>query len=319
MQGKRGFEMSFAWIFAIIVGAVILFLAIYAATQFIDVAKHRQYTEAAASISILLDPLETGIASATGSIIRFDKETQTHYNCYAPTLMDVFGKQTISFSEKSGFGQEWREPGGEITIRNKFIFANAVEQGENLYLFSKPFYTGFKVNDLIFASASEYCFIATPNIILEEIEQISLKNINLTNSIDECSEDSKKICFASGSSGCDVQVYSVDGYETGVVSKDGVEVTYVGALIYGAIFSNPVMYECNIQRLGAKINELGRVYSGKIEIVKLKDCGTAIAPELNSIISASSSIESSVDLLGIYTLAKLMDEKEDEALCKIYR
>ena len=76
LKDKKAIEMSFAWIFAIIVGAVILFLAIYAASRFIDVAKYGSYTEAAKSITILLDPLETGVASSTGTTIGFNRETR---------------------------------------------------------------------------------------------------------------------------------------------------------------------------------------------------------------------------------------------------
>ena len=56
---KRGYEFSFAWFFTIIVGAVIIFLAVYAATQIVDLGRTRQETERGKQIGILLTPLGT--------------------------------------------------------------------------------------------------------------------------------------------------------------------------------------------------------------------------------------------------------------------
>ena len=40
LKDKKGFEMAFSWMFAIISGAVILFLALYTTSRFIDVKKY---------------------------------------------------------------------------------------------------------------------------------------------------------------------------------------------------------------------------------------------------------------------------------------
>ena len=53
MLGKRGFEFSFAWIFAVVVGAFILVLAIYAATQIIATEKYNLNTQTAAQLTII--------------------------------------------------------------------------------------------------------------------------------------------------------------------------------------------------------------------------------------------------------------------------
>jgi len=313
-KSKKGIEMSFTWLFAILAGTAILFIAIYAATQFIGVAKYQQYTEAAKSITILIDPLETGIASAIGDIIAFKQETRTHYNCLAPNSAEPFGKQTISFSEKSGLGREWGVPGGEISIRNKFIFANNMEQGKNLYMFSMPFNTGFKVTDLIFLSAEEYCFIAPPNKVEDEIEQINLKNINISTSIKDCPEQATTVCFTGG---CDIVVDSED-YEVGAVIKDGKTVYFYGPLLYGAIFSDSKIYECNTQRLLAKTSELAEVYLDKIDLVSIKQCDSAIEPFLQAISSSAKASKSSITFVAMADLIEQMDKREGQATCKIY-
>jgi len=70
---KKAIAMSFNWIFAIIAGGFILFLAIFAAGQFIRTGEQTIYTETAASLISLFDPLETGLASGKAHEIGFKK------------------------------------------------------------------------------------------------------------------------------------------------------------------------------------------------------------------------------------------------------
>ena len=57
---KKGFlQISFAWLFAIIVGIFILFLAIYGVTKLINVGQYQIDSETAKNLGILLNPLET--------------------------------------------------------------------------------------------------------------------------------------------------------------------------------------------------------------------------------------------------------------------
>ncbi len=55
---KAQFQISFAWLFAIIVGAFILFLAIYAAVKVINIGESATSAITGKEISILLNPLE---------------------------------------------------------------------------------------------------------------------------------------------------------------------------------------------------------------------------------------------------------------------
>ena len=57
MKDKRGIELSFSIIFAIIAGAVILFLAIYAAIRFIDIGNTQGQTVATKELSIIFNLL----------------------------------------------------------------------------------------------------------------------------------------------------------------------------------------------------------------------------------------------------------------------
>ena len=75
VENKRGIAMSFNWIFAILAGGFILFLAIFSAGKFIRTSEQTLYTETAASLISLFDPLETGLASGKSSSIRFKKDS----------------------------------------------------------------------------------------------------------------------------------------------------------------------------------------------------------------------------------------------------
>ena len=75
MQSKKGFlEISFGWLFAIIVGAVILFLAIFASVKLIRVGQYETSVGTQEEIEILLNPLETGFESGRISSFSLTRE-----------------------------------------------------------------------------------------------------------------------------------------------------------------------------------------------------------------------------------------------------
>ncbi len=323
-KSKRAFEMSFNWIFALIAGAAILFIAIYGVTQFIGTAQHASYTEAATAVSMLFDPLETESASLISQVITFRKETRTLYQCFKPDELNPFGRQTIAFSEESGFGRKWADFGGEKTIKNKFLFSNTTEQGIKLYAFTKPFYTGFKVADLTIVSSQTYCFANPPEKILDS--SVNLKNVNISDSVINCPEKSVKVCFntAGGTmfseQTCDVRVYDdFDGsFDRGYVFKGTDRVYFIGNLVFAAIFSSPDKYECNIKRLGIKMSELAKVYKAKADYVSTKSCNSLIKPQLEELETVGKTIRTSNEMLGVYDIAKQMDELNEDTTCEIY-
>ena len=319
LKEKRAMEFGFSWIFAIIAGAVILFLAIYGASQIINISKSTQYGEAAKSLSILYEPLQ-GVADAQLQVIKFNKETRIVSDCYTPDVSNFFGRQTIAVTEKSGFGQKWAKAGPEISIYNKFIFADRQEQGKEMYVFSKPLYLGFKVSDLIMSvSLSEdYCFVSAPNFVLDEIQALGFRNINFTNNLLICEQDSEKICFGFNSPGCESGVFGDVDFTKGTIIKQGKTVAYAGNLLYAGIFSSPEIYECNVNRLSKKSLALAYVYDKKVDLVKSKDCNSLIANYLKVMGFGLANLERSSDLIPIYNVALQMDEQNKKAECQIY-
>src|SRR3989344_4176200 len=96
---KRGqLQISFAWIFAIIVGAVILFLAIYTATKVIKIGDTAVSAKTGKEISVLLNPLETGFETSVVTLITMPVETRIYNQC---SISGNFGRQIIKISQKS--------------------------------------------------------------------------------------------------------------------------------------------------------------------------------------------------------------------------
>ncbi len=327
MRNKKGFDIPFGNLFAIIAGVAILILAIYATTQLIvPQAKYSEYTQAAAQLSNYLNPIVNGISSAYSSKISFGKNTRVYLTCstwgqYSP----IFGKQTIAFSEESGILKKWTEPGAEISRYNKYVFSDNVTEGKTYYIFSKPFYAGFRVDDLVMTTFNNYCFVAAPADIEEEIKSLGMGNINFSTNVDNCKANQQSVCFGFASDKCAISVVGqCDGsfcktqYDRGYVRKGTESMYYYGNLLYAAIYSSPEIYECNVKRLGKKIAELGKVYQGKIEVVKTKNCDTLVGNSLDLIVPLAQRMNSSAQMLRIQEYAKEMDDSNCKNLCKIY-
>ena len=286
MKNKRGIELGFNWLFAIIVGGFILFLAIYTTTRFISTEEQVIYTETAAELVSLLDPFETGLASGKSSIINFKKPSKTFYTC-DERINSPWGSQTIRFSEQT-LGEEFGVEGQKITIRNKYVFAEKIVTGDRYVVFSKPFFMSYKVADLIIISSDDYCFYDSPEDVKDELEDLNIVNVIFVNSSSKC--QGIDVCFKSGS--CDIRVNSEDNY----VQKEGKRLYYTEDLLFAAIFSSSDIYECNVKRLKSKFDELAEVYINKIYIIERQGCRSNLIPKLESIKGDIQSSRNLVDL-----------------------
>ena len=81
IKNKGYLQISFAWLFAIIVGAVILFLAIYASTRLMSTEQTTLDAKTGKEIGILLNPLETGFESIKATSLGFPVNTRIYNRC----------------------------------------------------------------------------------------------------------------------------------------------------------------------------------------------------------------------------------------------
>ena len=310
-KDKRAIEMGFNWIFAIIAGGFILFLAIYTSTNFIGIGQNTINTETAAKIVAVFDPLETGLASGKSSEISLVKKSKIYFECDS-LANPPFGQQIIAFSEQT-FGTKYSEKNRGVPIKDKFVFVESVLEGKKIYLFTKPFFMSFKVADTVIMGIDDYCFYDTPAEIKDEIEGLNLKSIHFPNSTEKC--EGKKVCFGK-TSPCDIKISLKDNS----VQKDGKKVYFVDNLVYGAIFASPEIYECNVKRLMNKLNELGDIYLDKINIIERKQCEPKIQAKLSLLMTGARNLKSSQGLAKLYEQAQEIDQVNEEAKpgCKLY-
>jgi hypothetical protein len=306
-------QFNFSWLFAIVVGVMILFFAIYGAMKLGDTERFKSDTEIAKRIQILTDPLQAGFAEGKYGKITFNQETRINNFC----LDGQFGRQEISVATRSDVGEEWNIAGEAVSVYNKYIFSSGENSGKEYYVFSKPFEYPYKVTDLIFLTPKRYCFISAPEEVVEEIEGLAIPNIDIGN----CSAGSVEVCFGSG--GCDINVYGscLSGcdslYDEGTVEKLGTQVKYVGSLMYGAIFSDKGVYDCNINRLMYRTAKIAEGFVEKADLMDSRDCSTNLRGDLYAWMGATINATAD-DLIGNNQVSKTMDKRNERELCGIW-
>ena len=297
MKNKKGqLNISFGWLFAIIVGAVILFLAILLATKVIKIGQSEEQAVGAKELGILLNPLEIGFGSAISIPLPLKVETRIFNKC---SVSGNFGKQGIQTSELSF--NKWALPGVESSFENKYIFSKFPTQGKKFYIFSKPFEFPFKVSDLIYLTSEneKYCFNNAPENIAEEILQ--LNQANLAANCSKTDDKTIKVCFKSAEN-CDINV----NYNSKYAQKDKDKFYFEeDSLMYAAIFSDKEIYECQVERLMKRAKQLAELYKEKELLLSQKNCAGELAVDLDLLIS---SLENAEDYRVINDVADLVEE-----------
>jgi hypothetical protein len=304
-MNRKGFlQIPFQWVFAIIVGIFILFLAIYFSVKMLGSGSFEVDTATARQIEVLMNPLETSFESGKTTTMILPSETRIYNKC---DNTGNFGKQKIQVSQKSF--NKWSEPGSDISSRNKYIFSDEIVEGEKFYLFSVPFEYGFKIANLIILTSKEYCFLDAPNEIESEINQ---ENVEFEDYEEDCSIDSIKVCFMGGD--CDVKVNI--GQDN--VEKEGEELYFTGNLIYSAIFSDKEVYECQVKRLMQRTEQLASLYWDKASFMSKRGCNSDLTTDLLVLKNSVKDVESSKDLDSVDIIVEQINGKKDFEECEVF-
>lgn len=310
MNNKGFIQISFPWLFAIVVGMIILFLAIYGVTKLIRTEQTIQDVKTSKRIGILLNPLEISFEEAKSTSLIFPVNTRMTNGCNTD---GPFGRQLIKVSQKSF--NKWTDTDLNIGFSNKYIFSKEVVEGKTFLVFSKPFNYPFKVTDLIYITSSldKYCFIDAPDDINEEVDFINQDNLLMENCSDK--EEVIRVCFEGGT-GCDIKV----NYNTGSVEKSDGKVYFEGdTLMYAAIFSNKSVYECHLKRIMLRVKSLAILYNQKANLIAGINCNTNLEPELIQLINDAEHFTSSLDLFKMSGLIETIDRKnKDNSICKLW-
>ena len=318
MKSKRGFEFSFGWLFAVIVGAVILFLAIYTVTRLIQTQRTVQDTELGKELGIILNPLETSLETAKVSFISLPQETRIFNDC---SLQGTFGVQKISIAARLSFGSDWQTPGFPSSFNNKYLFSQDVIEGKEYIVFSKPFEMPFSIANLIyiFPKKESYCLIDPPREIENEMNDLGIEQITISSSASLCPPESKKVCFKS--SGCDIDVtLDISGKIRGTIKKKFIDRVYFdsSALFYAALFSSPTLYECQLQRLMHRASEISWIYYDKNRLLSTKNCASNLENDLALYSQQTFSLNSSLDMTQIIITSENIGRKNNDLSCKLF-
>jgi len=303
MLRKGSLQISFAWLFAIIVGVFILFLAIFLAMKIMNIGQTQVDAKTAKKIEILLNPLETSFESGKVTNIVLPSEIRIYNKC---DNTGNFGTQKVQISQKS-FGK-WTETDVNVPFSNKYIFSDDFVEGKKFYLFSMPFEYPFKVANLIFLTSKEYCFLNPPQKIEEDISSFQEDNIKMEN----CSEESVRVCFGFGSD-CDIKV----NYNQENVEKDGEILYFTGNLVYGAIFADKNIYECQVKRLMQRTEQLSSLYKDKSEFIK-EHCDSGLEIDLLNLKNSVKDFENSEDLFSINSIVNQIENRNSEGDCRLW-
>lgn len=317
IKNKKGaLEFSFAWIFAIVAGVLILLLAIYGVVKFINLNKTEISAQTAKGITVLLNPLESAFEESARKPMVLPIETRIYTTCENDTFESVFGKQTIRTSQK--LSNEWSNEEVNVPFYNRYVFSKNPAQGKRFYLFSKSVEIPFKIADLIYVISTDdkYCFVNPPGDIEDEIEGLigetpkEYENFILENRKSDCPDGSTTVCFSGE---CDIYV-SRNSNSAGRITKSSETTWYEGdALMYAAIFSSKKDYECQVDRLMSRAEQLYELYWDKAEFLSSQRdiCSPPLRAEIIRMLDLLRHFQDSEDLSVIYDMAEEIETKNN--------
>ncbi|UZE93872.1 MAG: hypothetical protein IB618_03870 [Candidatus Pacearchaeota archaeon] len=303
---RKKAQFQFAWIFAVVVGAMILFLAFYFVGTTLLRQQYEQTTIETQSLDILLNPFAYlgSLGATTYNPLSLPEESEILMNCDKGNRIGEIGKNTITLLSKG-------EAGVPKIAYDKYIFTPQPIKGKNFEALSKPFEMPWRVADLIilWPSNQEYCFQNAPSRIENEIERLEISSIKTQN----CSKDSIKVCFTGS---CDIRVYG-----DSVEKKGKGKVYYSGdALMYAAIFSDPALYRCNLQRLASRIYSEALVYEKKSLALSQRGCD--VSYNLRPIKDASEKLYNSPtikdNVIALENTAQILKNVNNMGDCTLF-
>lgn len=261
LQNKKA--QQYAWIFSIIIGAIIIFLALFSAGRYTEISTIKEQSSLVREFDLLLNPFASIGSIATMTLsksIKMPEDVQMMFICNADLNFNEVNLRTKS----RGDWDDWLEKG--FRVRDKYIFSEDLE-GREFWLFAKPFEMPWRVDDLIYITDKSYCFEDAPDSIQREVQALKTEVISLKE--DGCIPGSIEVCF--GSRNCEINV----NYQLETVKKDGKTLLFSDdALMYAAIFSDSELYNCNFNRLIKRIRTQVDINLEKAKILEGKGCNT---------------------------------------------
>lgn len=308
VTSKKGFlDISFSWIFAFLVGGIILFGAIYGVARLTSIQSTQFSAEVGSTFSNLLSPLEAGLESGRSITITLPVESRIENSC--ETFGD-FGSMTLTIRESER--EKYSGSGVGISSVNKYLFSPTSIEGKEFFVFAKEFNFPFKVSNLIYVLNSEerYCFLVAPNEVRRELSNFNAPNFEFS----DCSPFSKKVCFGRETD-CEILV----DYTGRTVQKNGQTMHFAtDALMYGAIFSDKLNYECQVSRLMKRTKEISDIYYEKSVFLLQVGCDSSVDSLLLGFNMDLSGFQNSQDLNLLESQAGMINSINRNSGCRLW-
>ncbi len=318
LKKEKG-QMQFAWIFAVIVGALILFLAFYFVGTRLMQSQYEQATIEAQSLDIMLNPFSYlgSLAEATYYPVELPKKRKIIFDCSAEGDL---GSNTITLQTLKG-----KVEGIPRKIYDKYIYLDTakVTEFKKLEALSKPLEFPWRVADvmILWPPEQEYCFVGAPTRIKNEVGSLNIDSIKIETLVSAC-KDSISVCFDT--SGCSINVRGASlGYGEIIKKNGAVRIYWAGdALLYAGIFSDKATYNCNLQRLAKRLNIQCSVYEEKTRSLSARGCSTIFNLEplkrKSDEIAVATNIQEN-DLKQLYQASKTLKRANEAAYkCNLF-
>lgn len=309
-MNKKGYlDISFSWIFAIIVGIIFIFGAVYGVSKIIGVKDTEFSATSGTTLSNILGPLETSIEA--GKSVRVTFPTDVRLETFCNSAGD-FGSERV---QTDGYRKgEYSDSGIQIDFENKYLFTQKMNEGKNFYAFSFLFEFPFKVANLIYLIPTDknYCFQDAPTKIENDLSSLNQGNFFF----EDCKNNLEmiQVCFLNSDS-CDVKI---DQNSKSVETNSGKVYYEEEALMYAAIFSDASIYECNVVRLMKRVRELADTYAKKGFFIQNTGCSSNVIADLVALKSQAEGIKSSSDLFSLRSDVDKIKSINRNSRCKLW-
>jgi hypothetical protein len=88
--------------------------------------------------------------------------------------------------------------------------------------------------------------------------------------------------------------------------------------MYGAIFSEKDLYECQVSRLMERVSTLSKIYRDKAALISRVNCNSNLNADLLVLENAAKGYSSSKDLSEIKFIAEEIESLNSRSTCKLW-
>ncbi len=243
---KKGFEISFSWLFAIIAGiSVFLFLTWFAVKQ-TDLFGNVSAQAAAEELDIAF----TGFSSSMiGTKLNFPKDIELEFKC-DPTLYE----ERMLINGRGG-----------KKLKGNIVFSPSNMKNNEFSLWTKGWNIPFRVSNFIFLADNKHMY---------DLQGFDLTNLNDFPDIFNTGAGGERINFIQGRDGTpsndEKTIYWLydDKLDEryGTIYVNGAGYPYFGdAMIYAAIFSDKDNFDCLYRKSKERAKNVIKVYETKAQ------------------------------------------------------